>query len=82
MRCGATTLMNSRDVITFVLFQNFGKCRTLPVTRVVGASRVGTLQKLVVAGILRDTERAHGADKLRVVLDELKKLLPEAPADF
>ena len=33
MRCGATTLINSRDVITLVFFQNFGKCRWLPVTR-------------------------------------------------
>jgi hypothetical protein len=33
MRCGATMLMNSRDVITLVIFQNFGKCRWLPVTR-------------------------------------------------
>ena len=27
IRCGAAMLMNSRDVITFVFFQNFGKCR-------------------------------------------------------
>src|SRR6266849_1168203 len=33
MRWGATMLMNSRDVITLVFFQNFGKCRWLPVTR-------------------------------------------------
>src|SRR3989442_1211687 len=33
MRCGATTLINSRDVITLVFFQNFGKCRWLPVTK-------------------------------------------------
>ena len=26
-RCGATMLMNSRDVITLVFFQNSGKCR-------------------------------------------------------
>ena len=33
MRCGATMLMNSRDVITLVFFQNLGKCRWFPVTR-------------------------------------------------
>jgi hypothetical protein len=33
MRCGVTISINSRDVITFVFFQNFGKCRRLPVTR-------------------------------------------------
>jgi hypothetical protein len=33
MRCGATTLINSRDVITLVFFQNFGKWPWLPVTR-------------------------------------------------
>jgi len=33
MRCGATMLMNSRDVITLVFFQNFGKCLVFPVTR-------------------------------------------------
>jgi len=32
MRCGATMLMSSRDVITFVFFQNFGKCRWFAVT--------------------------------------------------
>ena len=26
-RCGATSMMNSREVIIFVFFQNFGKCR-------------------------------------------------------
>jgi hypothetical protein len=31
VRCGATMLMNSLDVITLVFFQNFGKCRWLPV---------------------------------------------------
>jgi hypothetical protein len=30
---GATILMNSREVITLVCFQNGGKCRWLPVTR-------------------------------------------------
>src|SRR6266851_2001542 len=33
MRWGATMLISSRDVITLVFFQNFGKCRWLPVTR-------------------------------------------------
>jgi hypothetical protein len=33
LTCGATMLMNSRDVITLVFFQNLGKCRWLPVTR-------------------------------------------------
>lgn len=33
MKCGATMLMNSRDVITLVFFQNFGKCRWLPVIK-------------------------------------------------
>jgi len=33
MRCRATTLMNSRDVIILVPFQNSGKCRWLPVIR-------------------------------------------------
>ena len=33
IRCGATMLMNSRDVITLVFFQNLGKCRWLPVNR-------------------------------------------------
>ena len=32
IRCGATMPMNSRDVITFVFFQNLGKCLWLPVT--------------------------------------------------
>ena len=32
-RCGATRSINSRDEIIFVFFQNFGKCRWLPVTR-------------------------------------------------
>ena len=32
-RCGATMSMNSREVITLVCFQNFGKWRVLPVTR-------------------------------------------------
>ena len=27
IRCGATMLMNSREVITLVFFQNLGKCR-------------------------------------------------------
>jgi hypothetical protein len=31
--CGATMLMNSREVITLVFFQNFGKCLTFPVTK-------------------------------------------------
>ena len=26
-RCGETMSINSREVITFVFFQNFGKCR-------------------------------------------------------
>ena len=30
---GATMSINSRDVITLVFFQNFGKCRWLPVSR-------------------------------------------------
>jgi hypothetical protein len=33
MKCGAAMLMNSRVVITLVCFQNFGKCRRLPVIR-------------------------------------------------
>ena len=33
IRCGATMLMNSREVITLVFFQNLGKCLWLPVTR-------------------------------------------------
>lgn len=33
IKCGATMLMNSRDVITLVFFQDLGKCRRLPVTR-------------------------------------------------
>lgn len=33
MKCGATMLMNSREVITLVFFQNLGKCRWLPVIR-------------------------------------------------
>ena len=32
-RCGATRSINSRDEMIFVFFQNFGKCRWLPVTR-------------------------------------------------
>jgi|GEM_PF-3677333 len=33
IKCGATMLMNSREVITLVFFQNLGKCRKLPVIR-------------------------------------------------
>jgi hypothetical protein len=33
IKCCATMLMNSREVITLVLFQNIGKCRWLPVIR-------------------------------------------------
>ena len=33
IKCGATMLMNSRELITLVVFQNFGKCRWLPVIR-------------------------------------------------
>jgi hypothetical protein len=32
--------------------------------QVIGASSAGALQKLVVAGVLRDLERAHSADHL------------------
>ncbi len=32
-RCGATMFINSRGVMTFVLFQKSGKCLTFPVTR-------------------------------------------------
>jgi hypothetical protein len=43
--------MKSRGVIGLVLFQNFEKCLTFPVTKIVGTGRVGTLQKLVVARV-------------------------------
>jgi hypothetical protein len=33
IKCGATMLMNSRDVITLVFLQNFGKCLGFPVIR-------------------------------------------------
>jgi hypothetical protein len=49
--------------------------------QVVGACRVGALQKLVVAGVLRDPDRARNADKLSMVLDELEELLSKAPPD-
>ena len=75
-------LMNSRDVITLVFFQNFGKCRWLPGHQVVGAGGVGAFQKLVVVGVLCDLERARGLYDLRMVLDEIEELLPEALADF
>jgi hypothetical protein len=50
--------------------------------QVVGAGSIGALQELVIAGVFRDPERARGADELSMILDELEKLLPEAPADF
>ncbi len=50
--------------------------------QVVGTGSIGTLQKLVVAGVLGDLERMRWADEMRTVLYELEELLPESPADF
>ncbi|SRR6266849_7167012 len=48
----------------------------------VGTGSIGALQKLVVAGVLRDLKRMRWADELRTVLYELEELLPGSPADF
>src|SRR5713226_1806692 len=50
--------------------------------QVVGTGSIGTLQKLVVAGVRGDLERMRWADEMRTVLYELEELLPESPADF
>jgi len=50
--------------------------------QVVGASGIGALQKLIVARVLRDPERARRLDESRMILYELEKLMPETPADF
>src|ERR1700731_319458 len=50
--------------------------------QVVGTGSIRALQKLVVAGVLRDLERTRWADELRTALYELEELLPGSPADF
>ena len=49
---------------------------------IVGAGSIGALQKLVVAGVLRDLERMRRPDQLRMVPYELEELLAEPLANF
>jgi hypothetical protein len=58
-RCGATILMNSRDVITFVFFHNFGKCRWFARHQIVGAYRAH-----------RVDEPGMGLDELKELLPD------------
>ena len=50
--------------------------------QIVDAGRVRAFQELVVVGILRNLERTHGVNELRMVLYELEELLPKASADL
>ena len=47
----------------------------------VVARGVGAFQELVVIGVFRNAERRHGANRLRMIFDELQKLLPQASAN-
>jgi putative transposase len=50
-------LMNSRDVMTLVFFQNLGKMLRVARDQVVGPSSIRTFHELVVVGILRGLAR-------------------------
>jgi hypothetical protein len=63
----------------FVLLPELGKMPLVAGHQVVGTGGMGALQKLVIAGVLRDWERMRRADKLRMVLHELEELLRESP---
>src|SRR5712671_5831556 len=50
--------------------------------QIVDAGCVRAFQELVVVWILRNLKLTRGVNELRVVLYELKELLPKASADF
>jgi len=51
-----------------------GKVLTITGDQEVGASRVGTINKIVVVRIARHLDSARRSDQMAVILDELRQL--------
>lgn len=64
------------------LFPEPWKMALVACEQVVGAGGVGTLQELVILGILRYPQRPCGVNEARSVLNELEELLLKAFRDF
>jgi hypothetical protein len=59
-----------------------GKMLRVARDQVVGPGSIRALHELVVAGIVRNLQDAHGFDQVRAVRQQLEELLPKSFADF
>ena len=74
--------MNSREVMTLVLFQNFGEMARVAGDQIVGAGGVGAFDENVVVDVVCGPDGTCWGNEMRSIFDELEKLLPKAAADL
>jgi hypothetical protein len=74
-------LMNSRDVITLVFFQNL-EMSLVPRHHVIGASGIDAFQEYVVVHVRRHLEPLRRSHATTAAPDELEELLVQALANF